>query len=101
VGKIGLGLGIAKKGYGILGKVFSKSKSKASSTINSVKPVANKDSAHKIEMAKIPGRVKRAHSGMMDSSDKTLSAWRQVTQKLDKRPFTKSGISKGKDLKKK
>jgi len=39
VGKIGLGLGIAKKGFGMLGKAFSKSKT--SNTISSVKPGKN------------------------------------------------------------
>ena len=40
--------GIAKKGFGMLGK-----SSKTSPTIKSVKPKANKDSAHKIELKKI------------------------------------------------
>ena len=39
MGKIGLGLGIAKKGFGMLGKAFSKSKT--SNTISSVKPGKN------------------------------------------------------------
>ena len=39
MGKIGLGLGVAKKGFGMLGKAFSKSKT--SNTISSVKPGKN------------------------------------------------------------
>ena len=87
--------GIAKKGFGMLGK-----SKKTSPTIKSVKPKANKDSAHKIELKKIPGRVQRIHAPMLESSDKTLAAWRQVNQKLSGEKKTKSGISKGKDLKK-
>ena len=87
--------GIAKKGFGML----KKSKSKTSPTITSVKPKVNKDSAHKINLKKIPGRVQRIHAPMLESSDKTLAAWRQVNQKFSGEKKTKSGISKGKDLK--
>ena len=86
--------GIAKKGFGMLGK-----SSKTSPTIKSVKPKTNKDSAHKIELKKIPGRVQRIHAPMLESSDKTLASWRQVNQKLSGEKKTKSGISKGKDKK--
>jgi hypothetical protein len=86
--------GIAKKGFGMLGK-----SSITCPTINSVKPKANKDSAHKIELKKIPGRVQRIHAPMLESSDKTLASWRQVNQKLSGEKKTKSGISKGKDKK--
>ena len=47
----------------------------------------------------IPGRVQRIHAPMLESSDKTLASWRQVNQKLSGEKKTKSGISKGKDLK--
>ena len=89
--------GIAKKGFGMLKGVKKPSGQKA---INSVKPRVNKDSAHKIELKKIPGRVQRIHAPMLESSDKTLASWRQVNQKLSGEKKTKSGISKGKDLKK-
>jgi len=86
--------GIAKKGFGMLGK-----SKKVSPTIKSVKPIANKDSAHKINLKKIPGRVQRIHAPMLESSDKTLAAYRQINQKFSGEKKTKSGISKGKDLK--
>ena len=86
--------GIAKKGFGMLGK-----SKKVSPTIKSVKPIANKDSAHKINLAKIPGRVQKIHAPLLESQEKTLAAYRQVNQKLSGEKKTKSGISKGKDKK--
>ena len=80
-------------------KFKSKQKTTGKGAINSVKAVANKDSAHKINLAKIPGRVQRIHAPLLESSDKTLAAWRQVNQKFSGEKKTKSGISKGKDLK--
>ena len=96
---------LAIKGFGKayeFGKKLFKTNQKTTGTgaINSVKPKVNKDSAHKIELKKIPGRVQRIHAPMLESSDKTLAAWRQVNQKLSGEKKTKSGISKGKDLKK-
>ena len=86
--------GIAKRGFGMLGK-----SKKVSPTIKSVKPIANKDSAHKINLAKIPGRVQKIHAPMLESSNKTLAAYRQINQKFSGEKKTKSGISKGKDKK--
>ena len=86
--------GIAKKGFGMLGK-----SKKVSPTIKSVKPIANKDSAHKINLAKIPGRVQKIHAPLLESSNKTLAAYRQINQKFSGEKKTKSGISKGKDKK--
>jgi len=86
--------GIAKKGFGMLGK-----SKKVSPTIKSVKPIANKDSAHKINLAKIPGKVQRIHAPLLESQGKTLAAYRQINQKFSGAKKTKSGISKGKDLK--
>ena len=95
---------LAIKGLGKayeLGKKIFKPKQKTTGTgaINSVKPKVNKDSAHKIELKKIPGRVQRIHAPMLESSDKTLAAYRQINQKFSGEKKTKSGISKGKDLK--
>ena len=103
-GKFKVGVGVAKTGYGavrdVVNKIFKpKQKTTGKGAINSVKPVANKDSAHKINLAKIPGRVQRIHAPMLESSDKTLAAYRQINQKFSGAKKTKSGISKGKDLK--
>ena len=84
----------------VVNKFKPKQKTTGTGAINSVKPKVNKDSAHKIELKKIPGRVQRIHAPMLESSDKTLASWRQVNQKLSGEKKTKSGISKGKDLKK-
>jgi len=86
--------GIAKKGFGMLGK-----SKKVSPTIKSVKPIANKDSAHKINLKKIPGRVQKIHAPLLESQQKTLASYRQINQKFSGEKKTKSGISKGKDKK--
>ena len=88
----------ALRGLGLLGK--SKTVSGLNHpVIDRLKLKANKDSAHKINLAKIPGRVQRIHAPMLESSDKTLAAYRQINQKFSGAKKTKSGISKGKDLK--
>jgi hypothetical protein len=101
MGKKDLAIAGLGKAYEFGKKLFkTKQKTTGTGAINSVKPKVNKDSAHKIELKKIPGRVQRIHAPMLESSDKTLAAWRQVNQKLSGEKKTKSGISKGKDLKK-
>ena len=99
-----IGVGIAKAGYGAvregIKKIFKpKQKTTGTGAINSVKPKANKDSAHKINLAKIPGRVQKIHAPLLASQDKTLAAYRQINQKFSGAKKTESGISKGKDLK--
>ena len=95
---------LAIKGLGKayeLGKKIFKPKQKTTGTgaINSVKPIVNKDSAHKINLAKIPGKVQRIHAPLLESQGKTLAAYRQINQKFSGAKKTESGISKGKDLK--
>ena len=87
------GIGAALRGISKILLKSSKQKTTGTGAINSVKPKVNKDSAHKIELKKIPGRVQRIHAPMLESSDKTLAAWRQVNQKLSGEKKTKSGIS--------
>ena len=88
--------GIAKKGFGML----KKSKSKTSPTITSVK--ANKPdkmSKHKVDLAKIPGQTANRWKKSFDDADGIGAKVRQLTQKIKGEKKTKSGISKGKDLK--
>ena len=93
--------GAAFKGQGkafleYLGSL-GKSKSKTSPTINSVK--INKLSKHKVDLAKIPGQTANRWKKSMDDLDETGKKVRQLTQKIKGEKKTKSGISKGKDLK--
>jgi len=88
--------GIAKKGFGML----KKSKSKTSPTITSVKAnKLDKMSKHKIDLAKIPGQTANRWKKSFDDADRIGAKVRQLTQKIKGEKKTKSGISKGKDLK--
>ena len=88
--------GIAKKGFGML----KKSKSKTSPTITSVKPnKSDKVSKHKVDLAKIPGATANRWKKSMDDLDETGKVVRKFTQRLKNEKPTKSGVSKGKDLK--
>ena len=88
--------GIAKKGFGMLKKI----KSKTSPTITSVKPnKSDKMSKHKVDLAKIPGATANRWKKSMDDLDETGKVVRKFTQRLKKEKPTESGISKGKNLK--
>ena len=58
-----------------------------------------RESIHKIDLAKIPGKVQRKFLPVRRDMQKTLSSFKQVNQKLRGEKVTESGVSKGKDLK--
>ena len=86
----------------VIKTIFKGGKQKTTGTevIKKIKPTFSKDSAHKIELKKIPGKVRNSWRDMRESADKTLTGWKRTTQKLRGEKSTESGISKGKDLKK-
>ena len=96
-------------GIGFFGKLYSKGKNvltggkqKTTGTevVTSVKAnPQTRESAHKIELAKIPGQVQRKFMPTQRDMQKTSVAFKQVNQKLRGEPITKSGVSKGKDMK--
>ena len=80
-------------------KIFGKQKT-TGQTINPFKAnPQTKTSKHKIELAKIPGRVKRNFLPIERDMQKTSVAFKQINQKLKGEKVTKSGVSKGKDMK--
>ena len=93
--------GVAVRGLGMLGKKLAKKqKTTGTEVIKSVKPNPfTKSSKHKVELAKIPGQVKRKYGSLTRDIDKTGRSFRQVNQKLKGEKVTKSGVSKGKDRK--
>jgi hypothetical protein len=56
-------------------------------------------SKHKVNLAKIPGRVKNKWKKDMVDLDEIGSSVKRMTQKIKGEKPTKSGVSKGKDLK--
>ena len=83
--------GIAKKGFGMLGK--------KSGTIKSVKPTLTKGESTKVWGHKLKGKFKKELGEATTGIDKALKDTGQLLQKIKKIPITKSGVSKGKDLK--
>ena len=94
-------VGIALRGFGkALGKLAKKQKTTGTEVIKSVKPnPSTRESKHKVDLAKIPGQVKRKYGSIVRDTEKTASSFRQVNQKLRGEKVTKSGVSKGKDKK--
>ena len=58
-----------------------------------------KESIHKINLAKIPGQIKRKYGDMVTDTEEAGRTLRQVHQKITGKKVTESGVSKGKDLK--
>ena len=83
----------------------SKQKTYGTGAIKSVKPnvpkteKAKTEAAHKIKMAKIPGEVFNKFKKTNEMVDSALTRTRQDLQKLKGEKTTKSGFSKGKDIK--
>ena len=83
----------------------SKQKTYGTGAIKSVKTnvpttdAAKKEAAHKIKMAKIPGEVFHKFEKANKTIDTALTKVRQDLQKIKGEKVTKSGFSKGKDIK--
>jgi len=87
-------------------KKFFKPKGKVSPTIKSVKPNVGKSKLQKalsdvnITALKTKGQMKKGSQDFDAELNKVKSKLGQTTQKLVGEPVTKSGVSKGKDMKK-
>jgi len=87
-------------------KDFFKPRGKVPNTITSVKPSVGKSKLKKavddvkLSSLKTKGRMKRSFQKMEEDIDPARIKLRQTTQKLIGEPVTKSGVSKGKDMKK-
>jgi len=85
---------------------FVKAGKKIYGTIKSVKPALGKSKLKKavddvkLSSLKAKGKMKRSFQKMEEDIDPARIKLRQTTQKLIGEPVTKSGVSKGKDMKK-
>ena len=86
--------GIAKKGFGMLGKG-----KKVSPTIKSVKPKPTKGESTKVWGQKLRGKFKKTTVEIEENLNKVLTSTNKLLQKVEGKPITKSGFSKGKDIK--
>ena len=88
------GVGAAIRGFS---KKFFGKKSKDITSVKANK--SDKMSKHKVDLAKIPGQTANRWKKSFDDADRIGAKVRQLTQKIKGEKKTKSGISKGKDLK--
>jgi|TARA_B100000282_G_C31403538_1_gene341278 hypothetical protein len=81
-------------------KIFKPQKTTGTEVVNPFKAnPQTKESAHKIELAKIPGQVQKKFMPVMRDLQKASVASKQSLQKLRDEKITASGVSKGKDMK--
>ena len=97
---VGAGQAIFGVGKKIIQKLSGQGKTTGKEVINPFKAnPQTKESIHKINLAKIPGQVKRKYGDMVTDTDEAARNLRQVYQKITGKKVTESGVSKGKDLK--
>ena len=68
-------------------------------TITKVKPTPTKGESIKVWGHKLRGKFKKSLEKTTEGVDKVLKDTGQLLQKIKKEPITKSGVSKGKDIK--
>ena len=67
--------------------------------IKSVKPTLTKGESTKVWGHKLRGKFKKSTAEATEGIDKVLTSTNKLLQKVEGKPITKSGISKGKDIK--
>ena len=68
-------------------------------TITKIKPTPTKGESTKVYYKKLRGKFKKDLEQPGESIDKVLTQTKQLLQKVKGEKITKSGISKGKDIK--
>ena len=68
--------------------------------IKSVKPTLTKGESTKVWGKKLRGKFKKDLEKSTEGIDKVLTSTNKLLQKVEGKPITKSGFSKGKDIKK-
>ena len=72
---------------------------KVAETITKIKPTPTKGESIKVWGHKLRGKFKKSLEKTTEGVDKVLKDTGQLLQKIKKEPITKSGVSKGKDIK--
>jgi hypothetical protein len=89
--------GIAKKGFGLLGK--TQATQRIAGAIKSVKPTLTKGESTKVWGKKLRGKFKKDLGKSTEGIDKVLTDTNKLVQKVKGEKITKSGFSKAKDIK--
>ena len=71
-----------------------------SKVIKSVAPKLTKGESMKVWGQKLSGKFKKKLEESGESIDKVITSTNKLIQKVEGKPITKSGFSKGKDIKK-
>ena len=71
---------------------------KVAGAIKSVKPTLTKGESTKVWGHKLRGKSKKVLEESTEGFDKVLTSTNKLIQKVEGKPITKSGFSKGKDL---
>ena len=69
-------------------------------TITKIKPTPIKGESMKVYGQKLRGKFKKKLEESGESIDKVITSTNKLIQKVEGKPITKSGFSKGKDIKK-
>ena len=72
---------------------------KVAGAIKSVKPTLTKGESTKVWGQKLRGPFKKTTAEIEENLNKVLTSTNKLIQKVEGKPITKSGISKGKDIK--
>ena len=73
---------------------------KVAGAIKSVKPTLTKGESTKVWGHKLRGKFKKTSAEIEGNLNKVLTSTNKLIQKVEGKPITKSGFSKGKDIKK-
>ena len=68
-------------------------------TITKIKPTPTKGESTKVFYKKLRGKFKKDLEQPGESIDKVITSTNKLIQKVEGKPITKSGFSKGKDIK--
>ena len=99
-------MGLITKGMGVIlrnrasKKLFKDASGLQHSVIKSVKPKPTKGESLKVWGKKLSGKFKKKLDESTEGIDKVLTSTNKLIQKVEGKPITKSGFSKGKDIKK-
>ena len=86
----------------VIKKIFKGGEQKTTGTevITKIKPKPTKGESTKVWGQKLRGKFKKKLEESGESIDKVITSTNKLIQKVEGKPITKSGFSKGKDIKK-
>ena len=84
----------------VWGAVMGKQKTTGTEVITKIKPKPTKGESTEVWGQKLRGPFKKTSAEIEENLNKILTSTNKLIQKVEGKPITKSGFSKGKDIKK-